>query len=364
MPRFSAHGALKVYKDSLVDIPFIIVSGTIGEDIAVEAMRRGARDFLVKGKLARLVPAVERELHETAIRRERDKMHEQLMISDRMASVGVLAAGVAHEVNNPLSAVIGYLELAIDRAKDLESDDAALGDLIEDMTAAHESATRIRDIVRDLKLFSRSGEDKRTAVDVEQVLDSTLRMASNEIRHRARLVKSYGSVPPVDANESRLGQVFLNLIVNAAQSMKEGQADSNELRVTTNVASDGRVVVEIADTGAGMPPDVQKRLFTPFFTTKPVGVGTGLGLSICHRIVTGLGGVITVSSNVGEGSVFRVVLPVAQSPVEPRRHHESIAAPAVRRGRILVVDDGEGARGARGGRHDPRRRRARGDLPG
>jgi CheY-like chemotaxis protein len=146
-------------------------------------------------------------------------------------------------------------------------------------------------------------------------------------------------VPAVDGNESRLGQVFLNLIVNAAQSMDEGKADSNELRVTTNVGSDGRVVVEVADTGAGMPPEVQKRLFTPFFTTKPVGVGTGLGLSICHRIVTTLGGVITVESSVGEGSAFRVVLPVAESALPPQRHHESVDAPAVRRGRILVVDD-------------------------
>ena len=135
-------------------------------------------------------------------------------------------------------------------------------------------------------------------------------MAWNEIRHRAQLVKDYDKVAPVEANESRLGQVFLNLIVNAAQAIGEGHANMNQIRLRARNES-ARVLVDIEDTGTGIPPEVMSRLFTPFFTTKPPGVGTGLGLSICHRIVTGLGGQITVDSKVGRGTLFRILLPPA-----------------------------------------------------
>jgi signal transduction histidine kinase len=341
MPGFGAAAAVEVLVGKGVDIPFIIVSGTIGEDTAVEAMKCGAHDFLVKDKLARLVPAIERELKDAHVRRERRKMQEQLLISDRMASVGMLAAGVAHEINNPLAAVLANLDLAHQDVIDLTTDTSEtprVKELLDELGEARDAAVRIRDIVRDLKLFSRSEDEKRNAVDIERVLDSSLRMAWNEIRHRATLVKDYQPVPPVEANESRLGQVFLNLVVNAAQAIPEGRASSNTIRVATYLGPGGRVVVEVGDTGSGMPRDVLKRLFTPFFTTKPVGVGTGLGLSICHRIVTALGGDITVESVVGRGSTFRVTLPPA--PLRREATTPMIAIPAPqRRARILVIDD-------------------------
>ena len=196
----------------------------------------------------------------------------------------------------------------------------------------------MRLIVRDLKIFSRSDEDKTGAVDVRRVIESSLRMAWNEIRHRARLVKDYGDVPPVEGNEGRLGQVFLNLIVNAAQAMPEGRADKNEIRVITKQDDHGRVVVEVRDTGSGIPESVISRIFDPFFTTKPIGVGTGLGLAICHRIVTALGGELTVESQVGKGSVFRTILPVAKGDAA-EVSHQPAALVVGRRGRILVVDD-------------------------
>ena len=165
-------------------------------------------------------------------------------------------------------------------------------------------------------------------------------MAWNEIRHRAQLVKRYGVVPSVKANEARLGQVFLNLIVNAAQSLPEGRAEHNEICVSTRLEGK-RVIVEVSDTGAGIPHEIIGRIFDAFFTTKPVGVGTGLGLAICHRLVTDIGGELTVQSEVGKGTTFRVALPVADEP-------ERKVAPPVeqvpgtgRRGRILVVDDEE-----------------------
>ena len=342
LPRFSAPMALALVKERERDLPFIIVSGTVNEEIAVGAIHAGAHDFMAKGKLSRLGPAIERELRDVALRAEQKKMQDQLMISDRMASMGMLAAGVAHEINNPLACVVANLDLAerefLERTEKLGLS-VEFSEVREELRDAREAAERIRNIVRDLKIFSRPEEDKTSAVDVQRVMESTLRMASNEIRHRARLVKSYGKTPLVQASESRLGQVFLNLVVNAAQAIAEGHAENNEIRISTFTEPSARVVIEIADTGPGMAPEVLGRLFTPFFTTKPVGVGTGLGLSICHRIVTGIGGSIEVKSELGKGTVFRITLPPVRAEVVKATMEVSLDMPAPRRGRILVVDD-------------------------
>ncbi|HTR55192.1 MAG TPA: ATP-binding protein, partial [Kofleriaceae bacterium] len=264
----------------------------------------------------------------------------QLMLADRMASVGTLAAGVAHEINNPLASVIANLDMAKQDVDDLAKRAAIPKDLPEELHDARVSAGRVREIVRDLKIFARAQEDRRGAVDVELVLDSTLRMAWNELRHRAKLVKTYGKVPRVDANESRLGQVFLNLIVNAAQAIPEGNHERNEIRVATRLVA-GKVVISIADTGSGIKDDVKHRLFTPFFTTKPIGIGTGLGLAISHRIVAALGGSIEVETEVGKGTEFRVVLPVAPPALETAGGDSAIGVGPTRRGSVLVIDDEE-----------------------
>src|SRR5262249_29711589 len=151
-----------------------------------------------------------------------------------------------------------------------------------------------------------------------------------------------GDVQEVEANESRLGQLVLNLFVNAAQAIPEGRADHNEIRIVTS-RSEGpppRVVLEVRDTGSGMPPEIISRIFDPFFTTKPATLGTGLGLAICHRIVRDLGGEIHVESELGKGSVFRVMLPIAKRLAAPT---VPVQAPVVakQRGRILIVDDEE-----------------------
>jgi CheY-like chemotaxis protein len=214
-------------------------------------------------------------------------------------------------------------------------------ELMEEVRDARDSAERVRLIARDLKIFSRGEETQRGPVDVEAVLESTLRMASNELRHRARVVRDYGHVPPVHANASRVGQVLLNLIINAAQSIPEGDQARNEVRVATAVDSaTGRVIISVSDTGSGIPPEVQRRLFTPFVTTKPSGVGTGLGLSICHRIVTALDGTIEFSTEVGKGTTFRVSFPLAASGAPSPEAPPAMAVQVSRRrGRVLVVDD-------------------------
>jgi signal transduction histidine kinase/CheY-like chemotaxis protein len=274
---------------------------------------------------------------------ERLKTQAQLMFSDRMASIGALAAGVAHEINNPLMATVANLEFALEHTQRLSDvgngEVETLRDLLQD---ASEGAERVRTIVRDLKIFSRAEEDNRGPVEVERVLESSLRMAHNEIRHRAELIREYADVPNVEANESRLGQVFLNLIVNAAQALPEGYANQHQIRIRTRLDVSGRVVADVEDTGPGIPPELLPRLFTPFFTTKPRGVGTGLGLSICKRIVTSFGGEITVDSVVGRGTRFSVfLLPAVARPSQPLHAFSRALAAAPRRGRVLVVDDDE-----------------------
>jgi PAS domain S-box-containing protein len=276
---------------------------------------------------------------------ESRKLQEQLMISDRMASVGTLAAGVAHEINNPLAAILANLTLAVERLAPGEvrppqatTPPAAWDSLHTELREALEAADRVKDIVRDLKVFSRSSETALEPVDVRPVVESSLRMAWNEIRHRAKVIRRLSPVPPVNASESRLSQVVLNLLINAAQAIPEGRADVNEIEVFAEQFDAGHVVVGVRDTGVGMSADLQRRLFTPFFTTKPIGVGTGLGLSICHRIISSFNGRIEVESAPGRGSTFRIVLPVNDQP--------RVAAPppgpspvASARGRVLVVDD-------------------------
>ena len=271
---------------------------------------------------------------------ERLELQSQLMLTDRMAALGLLAAGVAHEINNPLAAVTANIQYV--HALLTEGEGAGQGaadEIIESLADAIEAADRVREIVLDLKLFSRSGDEASGPVDIHQVIEGALRMARNEIRHRARLERDYDvRVPAVEGNEARLGQVVLNLVVNAAQAMPVGNALDHTIRVSTRLGSPGMVVIEVRDDGPGMPPEVAQNIFTPFFTTKPVGEGTGLGLSICHRIITRQGGSIRLDTAPGRGTTFRVELPSSAERVVPATPTPSPKARAWG-GRVLVVDD-------------------------
>jgi PAS domain S-box-containing protein len=277
---------------------------------------------------------------------ERKHMAEQLLLADRMVSLGTLAAGVAHEINNPLAFVLSNLDLLneeLGRQESLgpASPLAKLADLAELARDARDGADRVRTIVRGLKTFSRADQERRVPVQLAQVIDLSINMTRNELRHRARIVKDYGPVPLVEADETRLAQVFINLLVNAAHALPEGNADTNQIRLRTSTRADGCAIVEVSDTGPGIAPDILRRVFEPFFTTKAVGEGTGLGLSICHGVISALGGEITVSSELGKGTTFRVVLPPA--PVLKPIEIASVPAPVVRakgrRANILIVDD-------------------------
>src|SRR5512140_1421020 len=177
-------------------------------------------------------------------------------------------------------------------------------------------AERIRDIVRDLRTFARGNPDTIGPVDVKATLEFSISMATPQLRQRAQLVRKYERASPVMGNESRLGQVFLNLLVNAAQAIPEGKVAQNAVTVALREGGQGWVLVEVSDTGSGIAAENLSRIFEPFFTTKPLGVGTGLGLSVCHGIITGLGGKIEVESALGKGTTFRVRLPAAPLPAQ------------------------------------------------
>jgi two-component system cell cycle sensor histidine kinase/response regulator CckA len=279
---------------------------------------------------------------------ERREMLARLAVADRLASVGTLAAGVAHEINSPLLYVITNLGLVAEELPRLlapgpsPSGPARLRveDVMTLLRDARDGASRVRAVVRDLRTLSRADDEQRGPVDVRAALALSIKMAKSEIVHRARLVEDYEPVPMVWANESRLGQVFLNLLINAAQAISDGDVDRNEIRVRVRSSDDGSCVrVEIRDTGCGIPRELLNCIFDPFVTTKPVGIGTGLGLSICHRIVKALGGDISIESNQGQGTVARVVLNAAPSvPSEASSPAEEVDYRGSA-GRVLVVDD-------------------------
>ena len=470
MPRLDAPTALQIVRRHSVDLPFIVVSGTVGEDVAVEVMRAGANDYLLKDQLTRLGPAVSREIRDSRIRaetRRNDRARQQAEASfrliiesspdlivvhreghivyanpktldrlgfssaesligeplskivssndtrtqrvpaptdsgrpapadqrwlrsdggavnvevvqeevvfegalaiaviardlternqiaaamiemDRMAAIGILAAGVGHEINNPLAYVLANLEFVTSELDVIigelphearERLDARIVDLMQALADTNHGAQRVRSIVQDLRTFSRGEDVAASLVDVRQVLDSSVRMAAVQIRQRANVVRIFDEdLPKVLANESRLGQLFLNLIVNAAQAMPEGAPDANRIEMVAKTDG-GFVQVEIADTGSGIPADVLPRIFEPFFTTKPTGQGTGLGLSICRRILQDLGGDISVTTAPGKGSRFVVRLPPASAGTGRSTPSLAPRSKSVRRASILCVDD-------------------------
>ncbi len=258
-------------------------------------------------------------VHVTRDITERKEMESQLMLADRMVSVGTLAAGVAHEINNPLAYVIANLRFVQDELGRLREfvPGEALAEIEAALKETGEGAERVRLIVKDLKSFTRGDEERRELVDVRDVLESSINLARNEIRHRAQLVRQFSGVPLVDGNKARMGQLFLNILINSAQALSEGHIDHDVIRVSTALEDNARVRVSIHDTGPGIPPEVRERIFDPFFTTKPVGVGTGLGLSISHGIATSMGGQIFVDSGPGQGTTFHISFPV---PTEGRVH--------------------------------------------
>jgi len=500
LPNFSAEAALVVAREVRPDLPFIIVSGTVGETTAVSAMKAGAHDFLTKDRLVRLPAAVERELREAGVRRDHRRAEERLqgtfersalgkaMIScdenflrvnnalatlldypreelerlnlsdvglpanaestsqpgaqpsdnansrrleqrclrkdgtvvwvdasismipdaeggsqyfiwefvditqrkraeeekrqmqaalaqaDRLSSMGMLAAGVAHEINNPLSYILYNLDCLADELPDVTQqvgrlrhalvrhmgedalrkvagssinalDPEPWTDIVERFHDALDGTRKIKDIARGLGAFSRVESERRGSVQLQDPIESALAIASNEIKYRARVEKDLRFTSPVMGSEGKLSQVFLNLLINAAHAIAEGHVDDNSIRVRT-WEEGGFVLAEVSDSGSGIAPDHLPHIFEPFFTTKPVGVGSGLGLSIVKNIISSFGGSIEVSSERGRGTSFLIRLPAATNAQTDGDDAKGPQMGEWVAGRILIVDDERGIRDA------------------
>ncbi len=497
LPSFDGLSALEIAKTEAPEVPFVIVTGSQNEDTAVDCMKAGAWNYVIKEHIGRLGPAVVSALKQQELRRERQKIEEileeerellreiaanlpsaylsivcedftigftsgqgfkkrnldpkryigltleevfgdkaafvreryqkafqgeettfeltfdeehqlyravplhdkdhrvnrilvvvediterkrlqsQIAQSDRLASMGMLAAGVAHEINNPLAYVLFNLESLVEDLPTIKSSMARFVEAVERRTGSratdrllresgYRSAAaqcdqllsfardalgateRIKEIAKGLSTFSRVEQTDDRNVDLNYAVNCAVNMAWNEIKYRARFKKDLSEIPKVLASDVRLSQVFLNLLINAAQSMEEGDVVNNEICVRTWADGDD-VWAEVSDTGAGIPPEHLGELFEPFFTTKVVGVGSGLGLSICQSIVTGYGGELTVESEVGRGSRFFIRLPRSTqvpSSTDSTTSQEPLSEMSGRRGRILLVDDEDGVRNA------------------
>ncbi len=283
---------------------------------------------------------------------EEMRIQSQLEVADRLASLGTMAAGVAHEVNNPLAVVVTnalYVDEELKRCvRELESSQSGpservkrrLDEIMEALGDIQTAGSRISRIVADLSAFARPASKTSGRADMIEAVKWGIRATATELRHRARVVTELNPVPAVEGDEARLGQVFVNLLVNAAHAIPPGNVGENQVFIGSRTDESGRVVIEVRDTGTGIAEEIRDRIFEPFFTTKPVGSGTGLGLSICSSIVRSCGGEMEVESRVGQGATFRVILPAARAG-EPGADAVAEPARAPPRGRILVVDDEE-----------------------
>jgi two-component system cell cycle sensor histidine kinase/response regulator CckA len=331
---------------ALSDVPVVAMSA----DGSAKARAIDVECFLAKPLNAGvLLESVRRVLDEATETRSR----KGSLAFERMASLGTLAAGMAHEINNPLAYVTANLRLIAEQVPLFLNESQNLGGDADDPCRARlalasneidqmiaeclEGAERIRKIVQDVRMFSYLDDAPTTAIDPQSVLGSAINLAKNELRQSARLETRFDAIPLVLADEGRLAQVFLNVLVNAAQAMDP--SSDNLVSVTTSTGDAGEAVIAIQDNARGMTKAVQARIFEPFFTTKSVGGGVGLGLSICHGILTSLGGEIRVESEVGKGSTFTIVLPPAPAVSAPVTDSTQLRAAALRRSRILIVDD-------------------------
>ncbi|MBF0573126.1 MAG: response regulator [Desulfamplus sp.] len=353
MPQFDALSALKLLNSTGRDIPFIVVSGAIGEETAVSIMKNGAHDYVMKDNLTRLIPAIERELREAQLRQDKRKSEEdrkdledQLRQAQKMEAVGQLAGGVAHDFNNMLFIITGCTELMMDDVP-LESP------LHQNLTMIMEAAQRATSLVRQLLLFSRKTTRKPVIIDMNDLITNLMKMVRRVIGEHILLeFQPCYNLKSICADPGQMEQIVMNLCVNARDAMPNGGKITIEtdnlfiddysslkiegyklvnqinslpeaiLKTNANIFDIHKdkiskhkefIVLTISDTGCGIPEDIHERIFEPFFTTKDVGKGTGMGLAAVYGIIRSHEGMMNFQSEIGIGTVFKIYLPVADN---------------------------------------------------
>ena len=316
----------------LIDLGFLAAVLSVGGEMTYRVTRDAQRLEQLSDDLARQVEERTRELIH---------VRDNLMRSERLAALGRLSASIGHEINNPLSYVIGNLSYVIDELSDDQGvrQDALIASAVQDALGG---AERIRKIVSELRAFNlSSAHDARQVVDVNEVLEAAIKLVQGEVRHRAKVQRQYETRANVMADPSKLSQVFVNVLVNAAQAIPEERMAEGKALITlkTLLLADNRLAIEITDTGTGIGDEARLRLFEPFFTTKPSDRGTGLGLFVSLGIVSGFGGNIEVDSRVGEGTTVRIILPAWRGAAPTPETAQRVSLRALRNRRLLVVDD-------------------------
>jgi signal transduction histidine kinase len=355
LPQFSAPEALRLVRNRGLDLPFIIVSGSIGEDIAVAAMRAGASDYLVKGNLARLVPAVHREIREAQQRRQSQLVEQtlrqtegQLRQAQKMEAMGQLAGGIAHDFNNLLTAILGFSQFLLE-------DSSLNGAQRADLEEIHKAGERAATLTRQLLAFSRQQVLEPRVVDLNETVGGVQRLLARVIGADIKLVtETEPHLARAKVDPGQIEQILMNLAVNARDAMPTGgRLTIQTANYTLSAGSvtphaemgPGRYTqISMSDTGAGMSPEIKSRIFEPFFTTKEAGKGTGLGLSTVYGIVTQSGGQITVHSEPGRGTRFDIYLPSVDEVVDAPRTRPAETGKAAGVETILLVDDERGIR--------------------
>jgi two-component system cell cycle sensor histidine kinase/response regulator CckA len=314
MPQFNGLRALELLKQKPeLEIPFIIVSGTIGEEMAVAAIQQGAADYLLKDRISRLGPAVQRALSEVEEHAKRKQLEAQFIEAQKMEVVGQLAGGVAHDFNNVLAVIMGYSDLIM---QDLDPDHP-VQKYVEEVRQA---ARRAAGLTQQLLIFSRKQTVQPIEINLNEVVEDMEKMLHQLINENIEMTITYGeNLGHIKADAGYLGQVVMNLVVNARDAMPNGgklaikttgvTLDDKYVMTHPNVHSGPYMALSVTDTGIGMTDEVKARVFDAFFTTKAAGKGTGLGLVTCQTIVRQSGGHIDIASEVGKGTTFTVYFP-------------------------------------------------------
>jgi signal transduction histidine kinase len=347
MPQFSGTDALGLVRDKGLETPFIFVSGTLGEETAVAALKNGAQDYLVKGNLQRLVPAIQRELRETTARREKKQLEQQVQQLQKFEAIGRLAGGIAHDFNNVLGAILGWAELAFDEAPPGSR-------LSDSMRKIREQAERAAGLTAQLLAFARRQVLQRKRISLNTLVAETTGLLRTVIAEHIELsIHADPGLRTALADPAQIDQVLMNLCLNARDSMPQG----GRLTITTeNIELAGEhchkyaglppgsfVLLTVADSGTGMDPETLERIFEPFFTTKEMGKGTGLGLATVYGIIQQHGGMIHCDSQLGHGTTFRVFLPADDGPPE-EREARNLTQPRKGTETVLLAEDHDGLR--------------------
>lgn len=343
LPGYDGMSALATARKRQTETPFIFVSGTIGEDRAIDSLKNGATDYVLKDRRDRLVSAVQRALREGQERTERKKLEEQLRQSQKMEAIGQLAGGVAHDFNNLLAVIQGNAELALLDSPKLEPH------IVEFLSQITKASERAANLTRQLLAFGRKHTMRLETVNLNEVIGNLTKMLNRIIGEDIHLECQFAGLPFARADAGMMEQVILNLVVNARDAMPQGgrlligtktiKIDEKVVPPHPEARSGEFVYLNVSDTGTGISPENLARIFEPFFTTKEVGKGTGLGLATVYGIVKQHRGWVNVSSRLGVGTTFEIFLPAIRPPGQDPSCPVPEKAPRGGTEKILLVED-------------------------